>query len=121
MIQGRLVHSPVSSRKIQVFPSMRKLEEAFKTAPIISHFNPSLPTILETDASDYAMGAVLSQVSDSEKHPIAFDSHEILTSELNYEVHDKELLGILWALKIWRAFLLFISYPFKVLTHHSPL
>ncbi|MBW0534533.1 hypothetical protein O181_074248 [Austropuccinia psidii MF-1] len=37
------------------------LKEAFTTAPILSHFNPSLPTILETDASDYALGAVLSQ------------------------------------------------------------
>ncbi|MBW0465415.1 hypothetical protein O181_005130 [Austropuccinia psidii MF-1] len=37
------------------------LKEAFTTAPILSHFNPSLPTILETDASDYAWGAVLSQ------------------------------------------------------------
>ncbi|MBW0491291.1 hypothetical protein O181_031006, partial [Austropuccinia psidii MF-1] len=37
------------------------LKEAFTTAPILSHFNPSLPTIVETDASDYALGAVLSQ------------------------------------------------------------
>ncbi|MBW0528867.1 hypothetical protein O181_068582 [Austropuccinia psidii MF-1] len=47
------------------------LIEAFTTAPILSHFNPSLPTIVETDASDYALGAVLSQVNDSGKHPIA--------------------------------------------------
>ncbi|MBW0568015.1 hypothetical protein O181_107730 [Austropuccinia psidii MF-1] len=37
------------------------LKEAFTTAPILSHFNPSLPTIVDTDASDYALGAVLSQ------------------------------------------------------------
>ncbi|MBW0552701.1 hypothetical protein O181_092416 [Austropuccinia psidii MF-1] len=36
------------------------LKEAFTTAPILSHFNPSPPTILETDDSDYALGAVLS-------------------------------------------------------------
>ncbi|MBW0556737.1 hypothetical protein O181_096452 [Austropuccinia psidii MF-1] len=39
------------------------LEEAFSTAPILSHFNPSLPTIVETNASDYALGAVLTQES----------------------------------------------------------
>ncbi|MBW0497727.1 hypothetical protein O181_037442 [Austropuccinia psidii MF-1] len=50
------------------------LKEAFPTSPILSHFNPSLPSIVETDASDYALGAVLSQVNDSGKHPIAFDS-----------------------------------------------
>ncbi|MBW0549445.1 hypothetical protein O181_089160 [Austropuccinia psidii MF-1] len=59
------------------------LKEAFTTAPILSHFNPSLPTIVDTDASDYALGAVLSQVNDSGKHPIAFDSCKLLPAELN--------------------------------------
>ncbi|MBW0555000.1 hypothetical protein O181_094715 [Austropuccinia psidii MF-1] len=97
------------------------LKEAFTTAPILAHFNPSLPTIVETDASDYALGAVLSQVNDSGKHPIAFDSRKLLPAELNYEIHDKELLGIVWALKRWRAFLLSLSNPFEVLKDHSSL
>ncbi|MBW0466949.1 hypothetical protein O181_006664 [Austropuccinia psidii MF-1] len=42
-----------------------------------------------------------------------------IPAELNYEIHDKELLGIAWALKGWRAFLLSLSYPFEVLTNHS--
>ncbi|MBW0500680.1 hypothetical protein O181_040395 [Austropuccinia psidii MF-1] len=33
-----------------------QLKEAFTTAPILSHFNPALPTIVEPDASDYALG-----------------------------------------------------------------
>ncbi|MBW0559467.1 hypothetical protein O181_099182 [Austropuccinia psidii MF-1] len=97
------------------------LKEAFTTAPILSHFNPSLPTIVETDASDYALGAVLSHVNDSGKHPIAFDSFKLLPAELNYEIHDKELLGIVWALKLWRAFLPSLSDSFEVLTNHSSL
>ncbi|MBW0554894.1 hypothetical protein O181_094609 [Austropuccinia psidii MF-1] len=97
------------------------LKEALTTAPILSHFNPSLPTIVETDTSDYALGAVLSQVNDSGKHPIAFDSHKLLPAELNYEINDKELLGIVWALKHWRAFLLSLSNPFEVFTDHSSL
>ncbi|MBW0499636.1 hypothetical protein O181_039351 [Austropuccinia psidii MF-1] len=95
------------------------LKEAFTTAPILSHFNPSLPTIVETDASDYALGAVLSQVNDSGKHPIAFDSRKLHPAELNYEIHDKELLGIVWALKCWREFLPSLSNSFEVLTDHS--
>ncbi|MBW0516363.1 hypothetical protein O181_056078 [Austropuccinia psidii MF-1] len=95
------------------------LKEASTTAPIPSHFNPSLPTIVETDASYYALGAVLSQVNDSGKHPISFDSRKLLPDELNYEMHDKELLGIVWALKCWRAFLLSLSDPFEVLKDHS--
>ncbi|MBW0544595.1 hypothetical protein O181_084310 [Austropuccinia psidii MF-1] len=85
---------PLNEEALRQF---HQLKEAFTTAPILSHFNPSLPTIVETDASDYALGAVLSQVSDSGKHPIAFDSCKLLPAELNYEIHDKELLGIVWA------------------------
>ncbi|MBW0565368.1 hypothetical protein O181_105083, partial [Austropuccinia psidii MF-1] len=97
------------------------LKEEFTTAPILAHFNPSLPVIVESDASDYSLGAVLSQLNDSGNHPIAFDSFKLLPSELNYEIHDKELLGIFWALKHWRAFLLSLSNPFEVLTDHSSL
>ncbi|MBW0493675.1 hypothetical protein O181_033390 [Austropuccinia psidii MF-1] len=60
-------------------------------------------------------------VSDSGKHPIAFNSRKPIPAELNYEIHDKELLGIVWALKCWRAFLLSLSSPFEVLTNHSSL
>ncbi|MBW0499261.1 hypothetical protein O181_038976 [Austropuccinia psidii MF-1] len=89
------------------------LKESFTTAPILSHFNHSLQTIVETDASDCALGAVLCQVNDSGKHPIAFDSRKLLSAELNFEVHDKEILGIVWALKRWRAFLLSLSNSFE--------
>ncbi|MBW0487560.1 hypothetical protein O181_027275 [Austropuccinia psidii MF-1] len=103
-----LVHSPVSSRMIPVSPSMRKVSVSFTTT-------------VETNASNYALGAILSQVSDSGKHPIAFNHHKPIPSELKYEINDKELLGIVWALKHWRAFLLSLSSPFEVLTNHSSL
>ncbi|MBW0506197.1 hypothetical protein O181_045912 [Austropuccinia psidii MF-1] len=77
------------------------LKEAFTTAPILSHFNTSLPAIAETNASDYALGAVLSQVTDSGKHPIKFYSFKLLLDELNYQIHNKELLGRVWACKHW--------------------
>ncbi|MBW0487735.1 hypothetical protein O181_027450 [Austropuccinia psidii MF-1] len=85
------------------------------------HFNPSLPTIVETNASNYALGAVLIQVSDSGKYPIALNSSNPIPEELNYEIHDKELLGIVWALKRWRIFLPSLALSFEVLTYHSSL
>ncbi|MBW0582497.1 hypothetical protein O181_122212 [Austropuccinia psidii MF-1] len=103
----------------EALSQFHQLKEAFTTSPILSHFNPSLPTIVETNASDYALGAVLSQVSDSGKHPIAFDSPKPIPAELNYEIHDKELLGKVWALKRWMDFLLSLSSPFEFLTNHS--
>ncbi|MBW0590692.1 hypothetical protein O181_130407 [Austropuccinia psidii MF-1] len=101
--------------------NFHQLKEAFTIAPILSHFDPSLHTIVETDACDYALGAVLSQISDSGKHPIAFDSRKLLPADLNYEIHEKEILAIVWALKRWRAFLLSLSSSFEVLTDHSSL
>ncbi|MBW0591832.1 hypothetical protein O181_131547 [Austropuccinia psidii MF-1] len=109
---------PLHEEALSLF---HQLKEAFTTSPILSHFNLSLPTIIETNASDYALGAVLSQVSDSGKHPIEFDSRKLILAELNYEILDKELLGIVWALKRWRAFLLSLSSPFEVLTNHYSL
>ncbi|MBW0569039.1 hypothetical protein O181_108754 [Austropuccinia psidii MF-1] len=97
-------HFPLNEEALRKF---RQLKEAFTIAPILSHFDPSLPTIVETDASDYALGAVLSQISDSGKHPIAFDSGKLLPAELNYEIHDKELLGIILTCRQarWAVFL----------------
>ncbi|MBW0581342.1 hypothetical protein O181_121057, partial [Austropuccinia psidii MF-1] len=109
---------PLNEEALRQF---HQLKEAFTIAPILSHFDPSLPTIVETDACNYALGAVLSQISDSGKHPIAFDSRKLPQAELNYEINDKELLGIVWALKHWRAFLLSLSSSFEVLTDHSSL
>ncbi|MBW0515500.1 hypothetical protein O181_055215 [Austropuccinia psidii MF-1] len=105
----------------KAFSKFQILKEAFTTAPILLHFNPSLQIILDTDASDDALGSVLSQVNDSGKHPIAFDSHKLLLTELHYEIHDKELPGIVWALMRWRAFLIDLSNSFEVLTDHSPI
>ncbi|MBW0579196.1 hypothetical protein O181_118911 [Austropuccinia psidii MF-1] len=44
----------------EALSQFKLLKEAFTTAPLLSYFNPSLPTIVETDASDYALGCVLS-------------------------------------------------------------
>ncbi|MBW0577076.1 hypothetical protein O181_116791 [Austropuccinia psidii MF-1] len=63
----------------------------------------------------------MSQVSDSGKNPIAFHSCKLVPAELSYEIHDKELLAIVWALKSWTAFLLSLSSPFEALTNHSSL
>ncbi|MBW0530643.1 hypothetical protein O181_070358 [Austropuccinia psidii MF-1] len=98
-----------------------QIRKAFTTSLILSHFNPSLQAIGETDASDYSLGALLSQVNDSGKNPISIDSLKLLQDELNYEIHDKELFGIVWALKRWRAFLFPLSNPSEVLTDHSSL
>ncbi|MBW0463515.1 hypothetical protein O181_003230 [Austropuccinia psidii MF-1] len=111
----------ISTFNEEALSQFQLLKEALITAPILFHFNPPPPTITETDASDYALGSLLSQVNDSRKNPIPFDSCKLLPPELNYEIHDKELLGTVWALKGWRAFLLSLSNSFEVLIDHSSL
>ncbi|MBW0492621.1 hypothetical protein O181_032336 [Austropuccinia psidii MF-1] len=111
-------HFPLNQEALR---QIHQLKDGFTTAPILSHFNPSLPRIVETDASDYSWGSVLSQVSDAGKHPIAFDSQKRFAEELNYELNDMELLGIVWAPKHWRAFVLSLYSHFEVLTNHSSL
>jgi hypothetical protein len=73
-------------------------------APILAHFSGTARTTLETDASDYAIAGVISQKSASNptlSHPVAFESPKLLAAELNYEIHDKELLAIIHCLKKW--------------------
>ncbi|MBW0570304.1 hypothetical protein O181_110019 [Austropuccinia psidii MF-1] len=109
---------PLNEEALRQF---HQLKEEFTIAPILPHIYLSLPTIVETDESEYALGALLSQISDSGKNPIAFDSRKLLPAELKYEIHDKELLGIVWTLKRWRAFLLSLYSSFELLTNHSSL
>jgi len=76
------------------------LKKAFTTAPVLTHWIPDTQITVETDASDYALAAVLSiTTSDGNLHPIAFHSRTFSAPELNYNVHDKELLAIFEAFK----------------------
>src|ERR1700730_6583293 len=98
------------------------LKSAFSSAPILSHFIPGALLIVETDASDYTVTAILSMVAaDSEVHPIAFHSRTLGISELNYDTHDKELLTIFEAFSTWRHYLKGSETPVDVVTDHKNL
>jgi hypothetical protein len=82
--------------------SFTKLKSAFTSAPILMHWIPDCQIIIETDACDYALAAILSIYSDNgEIHPIAFHSRTFSMSKLNYDTHNKELLAIFKAFRIW--------------------
>jgi hypothetical protein len=98
-----------------------ELKRRFTTAPILRHFEPSLQTIVETDASDFAIRAVLSQVVDGRTHPIAFHSRKMDKAEINYEIHDKEMLAIVSAFKEWRRYLDGANHQILVYTDHKNL
>jgi hypothetical protein len=74
-------------------------------APILIHLDFSKPFFLESDASDYTLGAVLSQNGKNGRlHPVAFHSWKFTVVEINYEIHDKKLLTIVISFQEWRYF-----------------
>ena len=98
------------------------LKDAFTSAPVLTHWIPDRPIIIETDASDYALAAILSiELEDGEIHPVAFHSRSFNPTELNYDIHDKELFAIFEAFRIWRHYLDGSALPIDVVTDHKNL
>jgi hypothetical protein len=82
------------------------LKERFTIAPILTHYSPEHQCIIETDASDFALGAVISQKSSDDKlHPIAYHSRKFSPTKINYEIYAKELFAVMYSFKIWRKYL----------------
>lgn len=102
--------------------SFQELRKRFTTAPILTTFDPEKTITVETDASDYAVGACLSQPDQDKKlHPVAFYSRTMSPAELNYDIHDKELLAIITAFQQWRVYLEGPKHQVTVLTDHKNL
>jgi hypothetical protein len=100
--------------------AFNKLKESFDSATLLAHFDPGKPLILETDASDFAIAGILSQLSSEDiLKPIAFYSRKMVPAELNYEIHNKEMLAIISCFKEWRQYM---EGSFtEVLTDHRSL
>jgi hypothetical protein len=102
--------------------AFEQIKQAFTSAPVLAHWIPHSKMIVETDASDYALAAILSAYDpDGELHPIAFHSRSFTAAELNYDVHDKELLAIFEAFLHWRQYLEGSGDPIDVFTDHKNL
>ena len=82
--------------------------DALKTATsegqALKMFDSKKPIQIETDASDRAVGACLTQEHDSKRLPIAYYSRKLSPAEQNYDIHDKELLAVVAALYQWRVY-----------------
>jgi len=99
-----------------------ELKQRFTTAPILAHFDAQKPVIIETDASDFAIGAVLSQRDNEGRlHPVAFHSRKFQPAEINYKIHNKELLAIIDAFKHWRPYCEEAAHQVQVFSDHQNL
>ena len=75
--------------------------------------------IVTCDASDYAVGAVLSQTHEDGEHPVAYESRKMNSAEMNYPTHERELLAVIHALRTWRHYL--AGQKFIVVIDHYSL
>ena len=84
--------------------SFQKLKDALCQEPVLATVDFDLPFVLQTDASDVGLGAVLSQVRDQIEQPITYISRKLLQHEQNYSTVEKECLAIKCPEKIPRGY-----------------
>ena len=90
--------------------------------PVLMHTDPDKQFWMETDASNYAYGTVLSQKQpDNWHHLIGFMSKSMNLAECNYSILDKEALAIVKGLQNWRHWLKWTKLPIQILTNHKNL
>jgi len=94
-----------------------RLKQLFVEAPILAHPRADSDFILDTDASNEGIGAVLSQVQDGEERVIAFASRTLSKAERNYCITRRELLAVVVFCEQFRHFL--IGRKFQVRTDNS--
>lgn len=107
--------------------SFEALHNAFISDPVMKQYDSEQSVIIETDASDCAVGAVAFQFFSHpstgvrEKHPVAYWSRLMCDTERRYSVGEKELLAIVDVFKEWHTWLLGCPGPIQVITDHKNL
>lgn len=99
--------------------SFNKFKRILTNKPILQLPDFSKEFILTTDASDYAIGSILSQGEIGKDLPISYASRTLNQSEINYSTTEKECLSIIWSVKHFRHYL--FGQKFKIVTDHQPL
>ena len=99
-----------------------ELKHAIANSATLGVADASKPFIVHTDASDYAVGAVLSQHNErGELRPIGFVSQKLSDVEYRWSVYEKELYSIVVALKRWSMHLMYTQHPVEIHNDHASL
>ncbi|KAL0173946.1 hypothetical protein M9458_029914, partial [Cirrhinus mrigala] len=92
--------------------AFQRIKQALTTEPVLRAPDFNCPFLLQTDASDTGLGAVLSQIQEGEEHPIVYISRKLSQAERNYAAVEKEALAIKYYL---------LGRKFTLFTDHAPL
>ncbi|CAF0924945.1 unnamed protein product, partial [Didymodactylos carnosus] len=95
------------------------LKQRLISAPIVAYPNFDYPFLLQLDACDYGLGAVLAQNIDGIEHVIAYASRTLQPCERKYSASERECLAIVWGTQHFRPYL--EGRPFEVWTDHRSL
>lgn len=101
--------------------AFERLKQAFTEAPVLVHFDPELKTYVETDASDWIVSGIMSQMHDGVLKPVAYFSMKMKPAETNYPIYDKELLAIIKAFEEWKPELAGTADPIEIFSDHKAL
>jgi len=86
--------------------AFKKIKEIIISDQVLVYYNPLYPLILNCDASEYGLGAVLShKFNNNIIKPICFASHTLSVAEKNYAVTHKEALAIFWGVQKFYQYL----------------
>lgn len=99
--------------------AFNELKTALTSAPVLGIPNFDLPFIIECDASDIGMGAVLVQIQDGEERVIAYMSAKLNAAQRKYRVTERECLAVLTAIEKFRQYI--GGTKFTVITDHASL
>jgi len=99
-----------------------ELKERFTMEPVLVTPDLDREMRVEADTSDFVIGGVLSmKCEDGKWRPVAYISKSLNKAERNYEIHDKEMLVIIWCLETWRHFLEGAKDWFEIWMDHKNL
>ena len=96
-----------------------EIKRCLSNAPVLTCPDFEVPFVLQTDASNSGVGAVLTQTINDEEHVISYASRTLSEAEIKYTTTEKECLAIVWAIQKFRPYL--EGYKFTVVTVHSSL
>jgi hypothetical protein len=102
--------------------AFEQLKEAVTSEPVLKYANPREQFRMETDTSNFAYRAILSQKQPTGKrHPVAYMSKSMTPAEKNYDIGNKEALAIVKPLQHWQHWLEGTRTPIKIITNHKNL